>query len=325
MRIAVIGPGDPDSFADNIVDSSTAMGHDAIALGPALPRPRSRIANRAVLVAHSAPAGQAMLERGIIRRCREHSPDLVISVESLMPSTVSALQRNGAHVILWYPDHVGNLGRHLMFAATYDAMFFKQRSLVARGRQLLGKDVFHLPEACNPRWHRPIGDGASVPHIVVAGHMYVWRVELLERMVAAGLPVSLYGPPFPKWIAAPSLRPLHRGRYLAREDKAETFRAAGVVLNNLYPAEIDGYNCRLYEATACGATVLTESRPELSDFFEPGSEVTTYDSFDELVDKAKWLLANPVEARALGDRASTRAHAEHTYEKRLTTIFDTVA
>ena len=34
MRVGVIGPISPDSFADNIVTTLTDMGHDPVPLGP---------------------------------------------------------------------------------------------------------------------------------------------------------------------------------------------------------------------------------------------------------------------------------------------------
>jgi spore maturation protein CgeB len=76
-------------------------------------------------------------------------------------------------------------------------------------------------------------------------------------------------------------------------------------------------NCRLFEAAGCGAAILTERRPDLEDLFAVGPEVASYDSFDVLVDRARWMLDHPDAVRAMGDQAATRAHAYHTYEPRL--------
>jgi spore maturation protein CgeB len=51
--------------------------------------------------------------------------------------------------------------------------------------------------------------------------------------------------------------------------------------------------------------------------FEIGPEVATFDSFDDLVDRTRWMLDHPDDCRAMGDRAASRAHADHTYDKRL--------
>ena len=72
-----------------------------------------------------------------------------------MPESVAGLRRNGARVALWFPDAVANLGRALMLMAPYDALFFKEPHLVDRLRAMLDLPVYYLPEACNPRCHRP--------------------------------------------------------------------------------------------------------------------------------------------------------------------------
>jgi spore maturation protein CgeB len=76
-------------------------------------------------------------------------------------------------------------------------------------------------------------------------------------------------------------------------------------------------NCRLFEAAGCGAATLTDARPDLGGLFEAGTEVATFETFDELVDQARWMLDHPDMARAMGERAAARAHSEHTYDHRL--------
>jgi hypothetical protein len=107
------------------------------------------------------------------------------------------------------------------------------------------------------------------------------------------------------------------GHYVARQAKARLFRSTGVVLNTLHQGEIASMNCRLFEAAGCGAAILTKARPDLEPLFEVGPEVASYDSFDVLADRARWMLDDPAAARAMRERAATRAHAHHTYEPRL--------
>lgn len=323
VRFGVVGPQFPDSFADNIRQSLMAMGHSVAALGPAFPSSDVRAAAALVEIAQRMPRGRLLLQASLLRRVRQSGVDVVITVESLLPQTVEEMRDIGLSVALWFPDAISNLASHAMFLAPYNAIFFKEPRLVERSQALLDVPVQYLPEACNPAWHRIPEQELSVePYLLLAGNMYPFRAKLLERLARTGIPMRIFGPPWASWMQSSVLRSLHTGRYVAREEKARVFRSAGAVLNPLHPGEIDGVNCRLFEAAACGASVLTESRIALDGLFEVGDEVTAYSTFDELVDRAQWLLENVADGQRIGDAAAARAHREHTYAHRLPKIID---
>jgi spore maturation protein CgeB len=222
--------------------------------------------------------------------------------------------------VFWFPDHVANLGRALMLVAPYDALFFKEPQLVDRLRALLDLPVYYLPEACNPRCHRPAVPAGTDPCLVIAGNMYPSRVRLFERLIAKGIPLRAYGTAVPRWITDTPVRRVHAGHSVWAQEKARVFRSAAGVLNNLHPAEVTGVNARLFEAAGCGAAVLTEFRPAVPDLFVPGAEVLTFQDFDELVEQASRLLHEPGLTGRLGDAAARRAHRDHTMAQRITTI-----
>ena len=253
VRIGVIGQVSADCFADNVVDALNRMGHDAIQLGSARPCYDQRLSNWAAMVVRGAlPRFDEHVQRKIARSALASCCEIVINLDApLMPGIVDQLSRAGVKVAFWFPDHVANIGRQLMFLASYDALFFKDPHLVERVRSHLGLPVYYLPEACNPRWHRPSTPAGVEPYIVLAGNMYPSRVKLLERLVAKGIPLRLYGNAFPRWIGETSLRQFHAGRPIFREEKAQVFRSAAGVLNSLHPAEIYGVNARLFEAAGC--------------------------------------------------------------------------
>lgn len=322
MKIGVVGELFPDSFADNIMDSLPRMGHDAIHLGGlqvGRPQGLSRF------VAESAQKLESVRERfhhRIYREAREREVEAVVVTNGdLVPAVVEALRADKLPVMLWFPDSVVTMGRLLMFAAPYTAVFFKEPHVVQISQHLLQREVHYLPEACNSVWHRPPnGVVPDVPALVVAGNMYHFRARLLERLIDDGVPVQIYGPRYPRWLSSLPLESAHTGGYVGREDKARVFRAAGAVLNNLFPGEIKGVNCRLFEATGCGAALITEHRETLPELFEPGEEVITFSDYQELLDGARALLDDPSLALKLGDRAAARAARDHTYEKRLEKI-----
>jgi spore maturation protein CgeB len=306
VRIGVIGQITQDYFADNVVDALQRMEHSVTQLGSTRPRYRGRLSN------------------WIVRAAMDGGCEVIINLDaaSLMPSIVSQLSRRGIRTAFWFPDCVANMGRHLMLLAPYDALFFKEPHVVEHLRANLGAPVYYLPEACNPRWHRPFTVAGTEPYLVIAGNMYPSRVRLLERLIAKGIPLKLYGTGFPRWLGETSVRGAHTGRCVFREEKARVFRSAVGVLNTLHPAEIAGVNARLFEAAGCGAAVITEFRPALPDLFAVGEEVLAYRDFDELLDQATRLLNEVGLTKALGDAATRRAHHDHTYELRLSSILE---
>jgi spore maturation protein CgeB len=327
MRIGVVGAIGLDLSAANVLDAVRDAGHVAVSLGPARASHRFMIhSHLSQLSLQAFPRLDEWAQQRIVRAAAEAACELIVSVDALlMPESVARLRRNGARVVLWFPDAMLNLGRALMFIAPYDAIFFKEPHLVDRLRATLDLPVYYLPQGCNPRNHRPIVPAGTEPYLVVAGNMYPSRVRLLERMIAKGIPVRAYGGAIPRWIGDSPLRGIHAGYPVYGEEKARVFRSAAGVLNNMHPAEVAGVNLRLFEAAGSGAAVLSEFRPVIPELFTVGEEVLAFRDFDELVEQASRLLHEPGLTTTLGDAAARRAHNDHTIAQRVATIIEKVA
>ncbi len=321
-RIGVIGLMGPDYFAENVGDALQRLGHEVTQLGAAHPRGHSRLVDRAAGLARQAlPHLDERAQDRIVRAALAADCEIIINVDSfLVPNAVTRLRSSGARVAFWFPDAVSNLGRQLMLLAPYDAIFFKEPFLIDRLRSMLDLPVYYLPQACNPRWHRPVTPAGTESCLVIAGNMYPSRVRLLDRLIAKGIPLRLYGGGFPRWIGETAARAVHTGRYVTREEKARVFRSAVGVLNTMHPAEVSGVNLRLFEAAGCGAAVLTEFRPTVPELFAVGKEMLVFHDFDDLVEQATRLLSEPGLTARLGDAAAQRAQRDHTYDLRVTAI-----
>ena len=81
---------------------------------------------------------------------------------------------------------------------------------------------------------------------------------------------------------------------------------------------------RDFEAPMCRTCYLTGYTDELAGFYELGKEVETYATADELVDKAKFYLANPVAAERLREAGFERALRDHTWDRRFEELFSKV-
>lgn len=324
MRVGVVGPVAYDYLADNVLVTLLDMGIDAVSLGPAVPGIGWRPLRLAVDIAKQGSAYvEARLQKTIVDVAIDGSCDAIICVDwRLSPASVATMRQAGVAVALWFPDAVSNLGNLSMFRAPYSAYFFKDRLLAERLSRVYRLPAHYLPEACNPRWHRPVGAAGSDPHVAVVGNIYPTRVHLLEGLLEAGIPLRIHSGGRPKAMPGFRSTELPIRPFVAREAKSRVFHEARAVLNNLHPAEMTSVNCRMYEAAAAGSVVLCEDRPSLGESFEPGVEVAAFSSFDELISLATAAMEEPETFSGMRERASVRAHLDHTYEQRLSELLD---
>lgn len=82
-------------------------------------------------------------------------------------------------------------------------------------------------------------------------------------------------------------------------------------------AQSNANNMRLFEATGCGALLVTDYKDNLSDLFDIGSEIVAYRSMTECADLIQYYLTHPDEAAAIAERGQARTLRDHTYETRM--------
>lgn len=76
-------------------------------------------------------------------------------------------------------------------------------------------------------------------------------------------------------------------------------------------------NMRLFEATGCGALLITDYKENLNELFEIGKEVVAYRSSEECAALVKYYLAHPSEAEKIARAGQERTLRDHTYSKRM--------
>jgi spore maturation protein CgeB len=114
------------------------------------------------------------------------------------------------------------------------------------------------------------------------------------------------------------------GREVTGDEKCKAMRACKIALNTNHYAGIGDVNKRTFELAGIGAFQLTDERAALDDYFVPDLEVATFRGPKDLRDKVAYYLARPQERAAIAVRAQQRAHRDHTFERRLTTLLGTL-
>jgi spore maturation protein CgeB len=260
-------------------------------------------------------------QRRIVDAASEFKPSLtIVCTNTLDPETIAAIRkRAGGLVICWYGDPPANLKRDHITAGEYDAVFVKEKRLARDLRDVLQINAFHLHEACNPVWHRPVGSERA-GHVAVAGSLYGYRVAVLQKLVDAGCEVRAFGPRPGSWVQK-TVADLHTGIFLDQRNKAIEFGRALACLNTFAPAERDSLNCRVFETCGCGGLLVSEKKDAMDECFDADEEYLSFSSFDELLSQLDRAKKDTAGAERIRLRAARRAHDQHTYEKRLGFVF----
>ena len=140
--------------------------------------------------------------------------------------------------------------------------------------------------------------------------------KMLEA-IAQELPLQVWGYGGQQLPSSSTLKDRWHGEAWA-DDMYGLLTKSRITLNrHIDVAEGYANNMRLYEATGMGACLLTDSKLNLPELFEPDREVLTYTSPAEAVSKLKQLLNHPQEAAAIAVRGQQRTPKEHTYIHRM--------
>ena len=80
-------------------------------------------------------------------------------------------------------------------------------------------------------------------------------------------------------------------------------------------------NMRIYEATGCGALLLTNDGINMPELFED-DEVLKYNTPKEAVELAGYYLEHREEGKLIAERGQKRTLTDHTYEQRMSIVAD---
>ena len=271
-----------------------------------------------LLASISSYEDMTSLEYSLIKTARVINPDVILFLTHTAGH--SALQqlhkiKSNPKLIAWWGDPPANLKKLELLDSGWDSIFIKDKLTAAKLRGA-GLNSFHLAEAFNPKWHKPIGVAGRENSFCIAGNSYGYRQFFCSSLAAQGVPVKVFGSKPPTW-SIPSYKKLHVNTYIAKEKKSQIFYESVACLNHSALSEADSMNCRAFEICGVGGLQVIEHKPCLEDYFQPGKEVLEFNSIDEIVEIYKKLTKFPNEydsVRALGRK---RALDNYTYQHRL--------
>jgi len=135
------------------------------------------------------------------------------------------------------------------------------------------------------------------------------RSQLVNFLIKHNIPIKCYGK---GWNNAP----------IYVENLADLYRKAAIVLN--FSQQLPSYSIRVYQATGCGAFLISEDSTDLAKAFEIGKEIESFNTKFELLEKIKYYLNNALERNTIAYAGCNRTHKEYTWKHRMNSLIEMV-
>lgn len=248
---------------------------------------------------------------------RNHRPDVTIVIrgDQFGEAVYDALDAVGSQTIVWLWDEVRRTAHTDESLSRYQHVI-SYSALDTAAFNAAGRTCLHLPNAFDPTMSPA---PRHTNEIIFIGARYPRREQLLTHLAAQGVPVRAFGR---EW----SRHPYDRARtwQLGRPDvpsSRDINRLDGYALTAGAPAAInihgdqDGFTMKTFEVPGVGGVQLID-RDDVSEYYEPGTEVAVFHNDDELVELCERALRDDRWGDALRQAGRRRTLAEHTWAHR---------
>lgn len=163
----------------------------------------------------------------------------------------------------------------------------------------------------NPDYHRDLHLARDID-VSFIGQKYGNRERYITHLMSKGIHVEVFGW---GWESSSRLNMFEMVEVLNRSKITINFSEQGKV----------GYltvKGRVFEATACGACLLTQSSPGIELYFDLNKEIVCFNTEEELHERLLYLLRNDEIRSKIAAAGQKRTLDEHTNEKRLQMILE---
>jgi spore maturation protein CgeB len=157
---------------------------------------------------------------------------------------------------------------------------------------------------------------------------HIARIDTIKKL-ADKTPIQIWSD-YPKLISRGILKPKFWNAYL----KLSTIKsrmntsvwgmdmygvlARSKITINVHAEVASGLagNMRMFEATGMGTLLITEDAPNIRELYEPGTEVITYKSTENLVELINYYIDRPQERESIAQAGQARTLKDHSTAQR---------
>lgn len=241
---------------------------------------------------------------------------IVIRGDSFPEGVHDALSRHGGRRVLWLWDELRRTRHTDETLARFDH-HISYSEIDAQQLTESGRPCLHVHNAFDhtqadvaPRHTR---------QILFVGASYPRRVELLEGLAAEGVPVLAVGRDWSRhWFDRARTWRWSRPELQSMRD---VDRLEGYAMTAGAPAAInihfdqDGFTMKTFEVPGVGGVQLID-RDDVDELYEPGTEVLTFSSVDELAELSRRCISDDSWGDRIREAGRRRTLAEHTFAHR---------
>ncbi len=266
------------------------------------------------------------LNRDLVEMVKKEKPKYLFAqkAETIYPSTVDAIKALGTVTINFYNDLMGDWPVIHKIAPHYD-FFFSQDHVVLKKlwHEMNLKNCFYMTHAAEPL-PDPFTDRHNEYPVSFIGTynpaIYPNREKYLMAIKDLGL--HIWGND--EWKNT-ALRECFHGRAHG-DERFDIYRKSKIVIDINWDFLLaEGLSNRPFEVTGCGAMFITdEVRADIRRAYKEGEEVVLFKNEDELKEKVKYYLEHDQERERIALAGYQRTVADHTYDKKIEQIVDTI-
>ena len=262
------------------------------------------------------------IERAAINRI------ILIAPYNILPETWRKIKEKKISVTGWFGDNPFTKGIICNSLQHCDRVYLVDEAWVERVRYLHPR-VAYLPHAADGETFYPLEQNKTYStDVVFIGDSFngtsdgLLRARIIQTLVDSDIKTAVYGDRgwHTLFSHSPGLENSVTAAMVSPEELNRLYNTAKIVLNIHHSQLLSGTNQRTFETAAAGAFQLADHRPAIPALY-PGCSIT-FTSAEELLQKARYYLANEQEREQLAGQARARTLAHNTYEHRIETLIN---
>ncbi len=278
----------------------------------------------------------AMIEiitKSVIKKALAFKPDLVFCMAQSPVSAQTAfeIRKNGIMTAFWFVEDNRLFPYWKGICNAHDYFFVIQKGDFLDTLKKSGSNAFFLPVAAQTKEQGKIKAGIQEysSDISVVAAPYRNRVSILSGL--RRIRPAVFGDGWNLYAGRIKADIRLGGRRLTGKEVEMVYFNSAVNINLHSSPFFDGIdeykdfiNPRTFEIPACGGFQIVDLRNDLYVFFEKDSEIVTFNTPEEMEDKALYYLKRPDYRKKITLAAAERIKKEHTYAARMKSVLDLV-
>lgn len=269
-------------------------------------------------------------------------PDIALFFSSGMNperNKIKQLKSLGIKTVHWFTDDPYYSDITKSYASYFDVIFTQEKSCVPYYKSYGCRKVHFLPLAADPDIFRPKEAAEQYKSdILFIGNAFGNRVNLFDSIAnyLSMKNTKIIGLYWERLKNYSLLRDKIYRTWATPEETASYYNGAKIVINihrqhddptlnfNRNKIIATSVNPRTFEISACGAFQLTDIRKDLSNFYTPEIDISTYRTPQELVRKIEYYLTHEDQRRIIAANGLNKTRELHTFMNRINELLDKV-